>query len=68
MRPFSPKGLPPGEASKMGSLAYSCDIGVRTRKGKYSVNGIRYSEFRYIPSVGGEPALRLRFIERDSEY
>jgi hypothetical protein len=28
----------------------------------------RYSEFLNIPSVGGEPALRLGFIEKDSEY
>jgi len=36
----------------------------------YSVNGIftRYSEFRNIPSLGGEVALCLDLLEWTSEY
>ena len=45
-------------------------IRVSSGNGQYSVNGILflYSEFRKIPSMGSELALRLGFIGKNSEY
>jgi hypothetical protein len=50
------------------SIARNVDVaGLAPLSGVTSRNG-KYSEFRNIPSVGGELALCLRFIEEISEY